>query len=399
MVQLSQPVETQGLSLQAAQAALRAAAEPLRGGSQTLPIGALRGRVLSEAVQARCDVPPFANSAVDGYAFAAGPGAWRQVTGTLAAGDPVPQVPLAPGTAMRVLTGAPLPPGADTVMMDEDAVRDGDQLALDARLKPGSNARPQGEDVRAQQRLYPAGHMIRALDMARMAAGGLPEAPVHRPLKIHVVSSGDELIKGQISDANRWMIQAVFHEPAFDLSFGAPLPDALDASVAALRQIQADLVLTSGGVSVGERDFLRQAIEHIGQIDFWRVGIKPGRPVAFGALGDGTPIFGLPGNPVACLVTALFLARPYALARLGAHETWPLVQAPLARDIRKNPRRTEFVRVQLDDEGRAHAYPVAGAGIISSLTAADALAVLGEEGTLFAAGSRVPILPLRGLLP
>ncbi len=399
MVQLSDATANQSLSLRAAQAALRAAAEPLRGGSQTLPIGALRGRVLSQAVRACCDVPPFTNSAVDGYAFAAGPGPRRRVTGTLAAGDPVPQVSLAPGTAVRVLTGAPLPPGADTVMMDEDAVRDGDQLALDVRLKPGSNARPQGEDLRAEQQLYAAGQIIGALDMARLAAGGLTEASVHRPLKIHVVSSGDELIKGQIGDANRWMIQAAFSEPAFDLSFGTPLPDALDASVAALRQIQADLVLTSGGVSVGERDFLRLAIEQMGQIDFWRVGIKPGRPVAFGTLGTGTPIFGLPGNPVACLVTALFLARPYALARLGAHENWPLVQAPLAHDIRKKPGRTEFVRVRLDDGGQAHAYPVAGAGIISSLTTADALAVLGDAGTLFAAGSRVQILPLKGLLP
>ena len=271
MVQLSDDsplLHGRTLGLKEAQQALRASAKSVELASETTSLYDLSGRVLSRPAVATQDVPPFLNSAVDGYAFSAGTNNHLRVVDTIVAGACVPKLPLTPGTAVRVLTGAPLPVGADTVIMDEDAELRNDQLTINPDLAPGSNARPKGEDIRALDQLYKTGDLIRTVDLARLAAGGIREAHVYRPLKIHVLSSGDELIKGQISDANRWMIQAALPESAFDLCFGDPIPDDLDACINALTDIKADLVITSGGVSIGDRDYLRQAIEQTGYIKF-----------------------------------------------------------------------------------------------------------------------------------
>ncbi len=401
MVQLSSDCFAFGgsvLSLSQAQTALRIAAKPILAPSELCNLDKLAGRVLSKDVFASRDVPPFNNSAVDGYAFAAGSDLSRGIIGTVSAGDEIPAQTLSKNSAMRILTGAPLPSGADTVMMDEDAIIEDNQLAMHAKLGIGSNVRPKGEDITKDEKLYQKGHLVTALDVARLAAGGVRNAEVIRPLKIHVMSSGDEIINDQIIDANRWIIKAVFPESCFELSYGATIADDHDSAVRALKGIDADIVLTSGGVSVGERDFVRGAIEHIGKLEFWRVGIKPGRPVAFGRLNKKCAVFGLPGNPVACFVTALFLARPFALAMLDAQSTIVTLSAPLAQEYRKKGNRTEFLRVMIDEHGSAHPYHIAGAGVISSIAQAHALAILSEELTLISEGSTVPILPLRGLV-
>ena len=399
MAQLSEDCFAFGgqlLSLKQAQQSLIHAAK-ISLDEEFVALDHLPGRILSRQVTARLNVPPFTNSAVDGYAFAHGDGPAATVVGTLAAGAEPPRRALGKGQAMRVLTGAPISAGADTVVMDEDAAWNGEgHLRLPPQLKRGSNVRPLGEDMAADTPLYPAGGRVRALDLARLAAAGVAGAWAHRPMRIHVLSSGDEIHSGQVVDANRWLLATVFAGPAFDLHFGGSVRDDKAASINALKNIDADLIVTSGGVSVGERDFLRDAIEALGAIEFWRVGIKPGRPVAFGH-AQQTPIFGLPGNPVACFITAQFLALPYALARMGSTWTPPIFTAPLGAAYRKKARRTEFVRIQLDGEGRAHPYPIAGAGIISSLTQADALAILDEDMTELPIGTPVPLIAMKGL--
>ena len=383
------------LPLEEAQARLKDLAPQLRG-EDWVPLADLAGRILSRDLVSARSVPPFLNSAVDGYAYAHGQGAPISLRQHVPAGSPLPP-PLALGEAARVLTGAPLPPGTDTVVMDEDAQLEGQLLTVPAALKPGSNARPKGEDLAEGQTLYPAGHGVSALDIGRIAAGGLDGAWVHRPLRLHILSSGDEIRSGQIADANRWLLSAVFPAPAFDLSFGGVVADTPEASHAALQGIEADLILTSGGVSVGERDYLRDAIEALGSLAFWKVGIKPGRPVAFGQIGE-TPIFGLPGNPVACFITAQFLAYPFALTMLGAEAKPATFPVTLARDYKKKAGRTEFVRVHVEADGTARPYGVAGAGVISSLTQTDGLVVLGHDLTQVPAGSKVPFLPFKGLV-
>lgn len=381
-------------SLEVAQASLIASAQQSQGG-ETLPLNQLAGRILAQDLMAARHVPPFHNSAVDGYAYIHGQGPRLSVTQTIAAGA-TPGARLGPQTAMRVLTGAPLPHGADTVIMDEDATLDGGSLTINPALKKGSNWRPKGEDIAAGQVLYPAGHVLRSVDLARLAAAGLQGAVVRKRLKIHILSSGDEIKSGQVVDANRWLLSSVFSAPAFDLHFGSTVGDDLDETLAALNPVDTDLILTSGGVSVGERDVLRHAIEQLGQIEFWRVGIKPGRPVAFGQV-NGTPIFGLPGNPVACFITALFLALPYALAALGAGWQPKSFEVEVATVLKKKPGRTEFVRAHVD-AGMATPYAVSGAGVLSSLTQTDGLLVLGSDLTEVTVGTRVPFLPFEGII-
>ena len=384
------------MSLSQAQAHLRANA-PQKQAEEFVPLRALVGRILSREIRALTHVPPFLNSAVDGYAYRTGQGGRVPICGQIAAGDPIPP-PHKPKTAVRIFTGAPLPPGSDTVVMDEDAVIADDHVLIPSALQPGSNARAKGEDIRKGQILYPAGHEVRALDLARLVAGGQDKgAWVHQPLRVQILSSGDEIRSGQIADANHWLLRAVFSGPAFDLHFGGVMPDDVSASVSALSALDADLILTSGGVSVGQRDVLRQAIETLGELAFWRVGIKPGRPVAFGTLRS-TPIFGLPGNPVACFVTAQFLASPFARAMLGAPFSPLSVPMALAQSYKKKPGRTEFVRAHVDENGQARPFSIAGAGVISSLTQSDGMLVLGDNLSHVPAGTFVPFLPFQGIL-
>ena len=400
MVQLSDDGFAFGgqlLSLEAAQERLRQGATPIPG-EEWAALEQAAGRILARPVFATRSVPPFLNAAVDGHAYAWGTGPRFTLGATVAAGAQTPP-PLAPGTAVPILTGAPLPAGADTVVMIEDALVTDAEVTVPEALPRGSNARPKGEDIAEGKQLYPQGHSLSALDVARLAAGGAQGAWVKPPLRIQVFSSGEELRNGQIADVNRWLLEAVFAGPAYRLSFGGVVPDSLAASKAALANLETDLILTSGGVSLGTHDFLRQAIESLGHLEFWRVAIKPGRPVAFGHLACA-PIFGLPGNPVACFITAQFLAHPFARALLGSQSPGlpPLIRAPLARAYKKKPGRSEFVRVHLDAAGQARPYEVAGAGIVTSLTATDALAVLGPELRDVAAGTAVPLLMLKGIL-
>ena len=399
MAQLSEDCFAFGgalLSYQRALDALKAEAQPLAK-TQVLGLADLPGRILSAPLIARRNVPPFDNSAVDGYAYAKdAPQDLRVRPSAIVAGAQHP-APLQNAQAVRILTGAPVPEGADTIVMEEDAQISDGILTVPKGLKCGANLRPAGEDIRAGTILYPAGHRLSALDCARLAASGLETAEVYRPARVAILSSGDEIKSGQVLDANRWVLSAIFAGPAFETVYRGVVGDNLAETQAALRTLAADLILTSGGVSVGERDVLRLAFEAEGRLEFWRVGIKPGRPVAFGWL-EGTPFFGLPGNPVACFVTAQFLALPFALACLGAEEAPSWLEVEMAVPYKKKPGRTEFIRVHINHQQQAQPYAVAGAGILSSLTQCDGLVRLDEDRIEIVPGMRVPYLPFKGIL-
>ena len=401
------------LSVEAAAALIAARVPPLEGREQ-VPLAAARGRVLAGDVLAPHPLPPFFNSAVDGYAFRhadlAPAGETRlRLSGRLAAGQAA-GAPLQPGTACRILTGAPMPPSADTVMMQEDARLEGAVLHLPAGLKQGANCRPAGEDVAQGSLALAAGTRLNPAHVGLAAALGLPALPVRRRPRVGVFSTGDELVPpggrlgpAQTFDSNRFTLLALLAGlPVEPVDLGI-LPDHPEATAAALRAAAAahDMLLTSGGVSAGEEDHVRGAIEASGSLVFWRLALKPGRPAAMGVVG-GKPVLGLPGNPVAAVVTFLHLARPLAL-RLAGAEPEPLPRFVAEADFthRKKAGRREYLRVTLASGAD---LPVArrdgreGAGLLSSLTQSHAFAELPESSTAVAPGDRVTVLPFAAIL-
>jgi molybdopterin molybdotransferase len=399
------------LSVEAAEALIAERVPPLAG-EESATLATALGRVLARDLAASLPLPPFFNAAVDGYAFRhadlAADGDTRLIlSGRLAAGQATAKDGLGPATAMRVFTGAPMPPGADTVLMQEDARLEsgGAVLAVPPGLKPGANARPAGEDVAQGALALHAGRRLRAPEIGLAAALGRTGLPVRRRVRVGVFSTGDELASpgeplraAQTYDSNRFTLLALLAGlPAEATDLGI-LPDRADAVAAALRQAATshDMLLSSGGVSTGEEDHVRAAIEGSGSLVFWRLAIKPGRPAAMGVVG-GVPVVGLPGNPVAAVVTFLHLARPLVLRLAGAApESLPRFAARAAFAYRKKGGRREYVRVRLSPgtplPGAAK-FAREGAGLLSSLTESDAFAELPEEVTAVAPGDIVQVLP------
>ncbi|KQP70825.1 molybdopterin molybdotransferase MoeA [Methylobacterium sp. Leaf112] len=391
-------------------ASLIAARLPVLAGTEWVSLVDADGRVAAEDVVAGHDVPPFANSAVDGYAVRHadldGNGETRlPVLGRLPAGA-VPDALAASGGAVRIFTGAALPPGADTVFMQEDVRREGDAVLLPQGLKPGANARAAGEDVARGERIIAAGRRLVPQDLALAAATGHARLPVRTRLRVALFSTGDELAEpgtplglGAIHDSNRVMLAALLGRLGVrvdDLGILRDAPEPLARRLADAAR-DHDLILTSGGVSTGEEDHVRTAVEAVGQLLFWRLAIKPGRPVAMG-LVDGTPFVGLPGNPVAVYVTLLFVVRPL-LARLGGASVVPPVPQKVraAFAYRKKSGRREFVRVTLapgpDGVMEVHKFPREGAGLLTSLTQSDGLAELPDDVIGVAPGDTVAFYP------
>ncbi len=372
---------------------------PAVTGVETVPLWQADGRVLAEDVQAEVDLPPFDNSAVDGYAVRLADGSPLPVMGRLAAGA-VP-APLGAHEARRIFTGAVLPGGADTVFMQEDVTERDGQVWLPPGLKQGANTRPAGEDVRRGARALPAGRRLRPQDLGLAAALGLTALPVRRRARVALFSTGDELAQGaragaaQRYDSNRVMLAAMLARAGAVVTDGGILPDRLDAVTEALRDASGhDLILSSGGVSAGEEDHVRTALERAGRLAFWRLAIKPGRPVAMGEIGTAA-VMGLPGNPAAAFVTFRMLTLPLLAALAGAAPAVPAtVLARAAFAYRKKPGRREFVRVRLvQDQGwAAHKHPVDGAGILTSLTETDGLAVLDDDALGVAPGDVLTVL-------
>lgn len=395
------------LGVAAAEALIRERIAPL-GGAEAVGLVAALGRVLAAPLRARTPLPPFGNAAVDGYAFAYAEGALRlRLAGRVAAGDRAGA--LAPGEATRIFTGAPMPAGADTVLMQEDARLEGETLLVPPGLKRGANARPAGEDVPAGAEALRAGVRLRAPEIGLAAALGFAAVEVRPLLRVGLFSTGDELAApggvlgpAQTFDSNRFTLMALLRALPVVVSDLGILPDDAAATGAALRAAAAghDLLLTSGGVSAGEEDHVRAAIEAAGRLVFWRLAVKPGRPAAMGVM-DGVPVVGLPGNPVAAIVTFLHLARPLILRLVGAEPEELLRCAGVAAfDYRKKAGRREYVRVSLrsgDSGFVAEKFPREGAGLLTSLTCSDGFAELDEAVTAVRPGDALRIIPFAAI--
>lgn len=382
---------------------------PVIAGTETVPLGLADGRIAAEDVFAAHDLPPFANAAVDGYAvryadLAPEGETVLPVSGRLAAGAAAGT--LAEATAIRIFTGAPMPPGADTVFMQEDVRREGDRVTLPAGLKHGANARPAGEDLGRGALAIPAGRRLRPQDLALAAATGHARIAVRRRLRVALFSTGNELTEpgaplrpGAIHDSNRVLLATLLTRLGVavdDLGILADDPATLPSHLAEAAR-DHDLILTSGGVSTGEEDHVKAAVEAQGRLMLWRLAIKPGRPLAAGLVA-GTPFVGLPGNPVAVYITLLFVVRPL-LARLGGALYEPPLPWPVRAGFpyRKKAGRREFVRVSLartaDGGLEARKFPRDGAGVLTSLTESDGLVELPDDATGIAPGDMLAYYP------
>ncbi len=417
MAQLSDDCFAFGGALMSAEAALeriRAATLPLPA-VEAVPLKGAAGRVLAAPVTASRDVPPHDNAAVDGYAVCfADLGAEGQtelpVGGRAAAGHPLGRAARR-GEAIRIFTGAPMPEGADTVLMQEDCRASGVTVSLPPGIKRGANRRARGEDIAAGSIALAAGMRLRPQEIGLAAALGRTDLPVYRRLSVALLSTGDEvrepgteLSPGTIYDVNRYVLHALLEGLGCRVSDLGILPDRADAVREAIAAAAAahDLVVTSGGVSAGEEDHVKAAVEALGRLDFWRLAIRPGRPAAMGQVG-GVPFLGLPGNPVAVMVTFVLLARPLILRLQGATAIAPRlfrVAAGFAYD--KKASRAEFLRARLEPDAAggwiAQKYPRDGAGILSSLVAADGLVAIGAGVTRVVPGMAVDFLPFSEVL-
>ena len=396
-------------------ARLRAALAPITD-TETLRVAEAGGRVLVGDARARRSNPPHPNAAVDGYGFAHasldGPGSYELplLAGRAAAGQPFAEA-VPPGAALRILTGAILPAGVDTVVLEEDCATDARRVAFDGPVKRGANTRRAGEDVLEGATALPSGRRLTPADLALLSALGVGQVQVVRRLRVGVLSTGDELLADpgapaaahQIFDANRPMLLEVVRRwghAAVDLGHA---PDDADAIAARLDHGAgaADVILTSGGASAGDEDHVSRLLRDRARLSSWRIALKPGRPLALalwpGAQGISVPVIGLPGNPVAALVCTLIFGRPALSFLSGAG--WAVPQGfmvPAAFSKRKKPGRREYLRARLNDNGEAEVFASEGSGRISGLSWAEGLVELPDGAATIAPGDPVRYLPYAG---
>jgi molybdopterin molybdotransferase len=394
--------------VEAALAALLEGVQPL--GSERIPCDRAAGRILAEPVAASLDVPPFDNSAMDGYALNhKDAGRWLRVSQRIAAG--ATGEPLAADSCARIFTGGAIPVGADCVVMQESVEIDGDRVGVPAGIPAGDNVRRRGRDVRTGDELLPAGEPLEAAALGHLAGQGITEVTVRRRPRVALLSTGDEIVDpgrplgpGQIYNSNRPMLKRLLEQFGAEVVRVAAIPDDAEGTRQALAAAarEADVVVTTGGVSVGEEDHVRAAVEALGELDLWRLAIRPGKPLALGRLPDGereARFVGLPGNPVSGFVGAWLFLRPLMGALLGAPSLAELPGLAARADFatRTGPR-AHYMRVRLEfgPEGiTAHAFRDQNSGVLSSCIAADALAVIPPNREV-APGDSVNCLWLRG---
>lgn len=381
---------------------------------ECVPLTAAHARVLADEIVAPLDVPPRDNSAMDGYALRlqdlkGTEDTTLSLAGRALAGSPYPGV-LNAGECVRIMTGAPIPNGADTVVIQEQASEENGLVRIGPGHRPGQNVRHRGEDLRSGSVVLSRGHGIRAADLGLIASLGIPDVPVFRRPRVVLFSTGDELCplgklpdEGQIYDSNRYSLRGLLAGHAVEIVDMGIVQD----DPARLRAIledaarTADIVISTGGVSVGEADLVKEILAEVGEIGFWRIAIKPGRPLAFGSLGAKALFFGLPGNPVAAMVTFIRFVRP-ALDRIsGRLPRDPLTfEVPCLNALRKSPGRTEFQRGRLQRDGHGHlgvkVTGQQGSGILHSMSQADCLIVLEHDRGPVAVGEMVTVQPLPG---
>lgn len=376
--------------------------------TRQVPIESGLNQVSARCITSAIQQPPFDNSAVDGYAFRLediNNGA-LPVSLRVAAGDP-PKT-LAPKQAARIFTGAPVPLGADCVLMQESADiedRDGTPfLSTDTVVNMGQNIRPAGQDFRVGQVILNKGDVLRPQNISLLAAAGVAEIEVFKPIKVAILSTGDELVTpghalkpGQIYNSNHYLLMSMLESFGCEVLQQACIKDSLEESKQALVNASAaDIIISTGGASVGEEDYIKTAIESLGKVDFWRIAIKPGKPFMLGRVYD-TPILGLPGNPSAVFVTFLILARAVLLKRMGCRViTYKPSYLPLAKGVKKAGVRREFLRVRLNNRHQLISHPNQSSGMMSSACWAEGFAII-KEGTCPQAGDMVEFIPFTQL--
>lgn len=382
---------------------------PARPSLECISLAQALNRILAEDLIASVDVPPADNSAVDGYAlrckdFVAGQP--LRISQRIPAGH-APEA-IEPGTVARIFTGANIPEGADCVVMQENTllVEADSCIRISGDIQQGQNIRPRGQDILEGTVILKKGDKLNPQRLGLIASTGIASVKVFKPLKVAIFSTGDELIEpghnlqtGQIYNSNRYLLDGFLRSLGFEVIDLGRIPDRLESTINALESAsdQADVVITTGGASVGEEDYIQTAIQQLGQIDFWKVAIKPGKPVMLGDI-NGTPILGLPGNPGAVFVTFMILARPFLLHMQGCTKTTAeAYQLPINFNIKKAGIRREFMRVIRNGQDQLELHPNQSSGMLSSASWADGLAVI-MENTAPQKGDLVDFLPFESLL-
>lgn len=389
------------LSVDAALARLLSGARPVVE-IDNLSADAAQGRILAVALVSEVNVPPLDNAAMDGYALRVADcadQAWLPVSQRIPAGG-VGQ-PLVAGSAARIFTGAPVPPGADAVVMQEDTEAGEGSVRITRQPKVGDHIRRIGEDIRTGQAVLAPGTCLGPAQLGVAASVGATGLQVYRRVKVAVFFTGDEIVMpgqplppGRIYNSNRAMLLALLAQLGVEVLDLGQVPDRLDATVAVLEQAgrEADVVITTGGVSVGEEDHVKAAVEQLGRLDMWKVAMKPGKPLAYGQIGT-MDFLGLPGNPVSAFVVYALFVRPFLLARMGAVPAMPAAfTVPAGFDWPKPGKRREFLRGRLE-QGQAVIYPNQSSGVLTSVAWADGLVDVPVDTTV-RQGDPVRFLPL-----
>lgn len=386
--------------------------EPV-GSIETVTLHEGLGRVLAQDILSPANVPNYNNSAMDGYAFNAADldAASLKIIGTAFAGKAF-NTAIADGECVRIMTGAAMPQGADTVAVQEKVLREGDRIQFTEAPKPGANVRYAGEDLQQGQNVLPAGHLMQPADLGLLASLGIAKVNVYRKLKVAFFSTGDELVAigkplatGQVYDSNRYTLYGMLNRLGVEIiDLGAIADDPLQLENTLLHAAeQADVVITSGGVSVGEADYMKDLLSKHGQVMFWKIAMKPGRPLAYGKIGNAH-YFGLPGNPVAVMVTFYQFVRDALLCLMGqpASIPLPMFEVECTAPIRKLAGRTEFQRgiLYTDATGTWKVKPTGaqGSAILSSMSLANCFIVLGDSVGNLDAGAMVQVQVLQGII-
>ncbi len=380
--------------------------------AQMIALEQAMGRVLAADIHSPLNLPGWDNSAMDGYALRAADlpadGGYLPVGGRIAAGDQA-AIPLPAGQAVQIFTGAPLPPGADTVVAQERCKVEGERVWFPP-VTLGDHVRKEGEELRRGDLLFSAGKRLRAQEIGLLAGAGVARVEVYRPLRVCLLSSGNELREpgealapGQIYNSNRYCLAALLKGWGVEVHDYGVMVDELAASrhALSLASSECDLLLSSGGVSVGEEDHLKQAIKELGSVDFWRLAIQPGKPLAFGEVG-GKPWIGMPGNPSAALISALVVVRPFLLRAQGMTDVLPTpVAVPAGFDWLQPNKRRQYLRARLTaDAGGAlqvELHPQQSSAMLTAACWADGLAVIEREQVVHK-HDQVLFLPFAGLM-
>ena len=385
---------------------LIAQAQPLandrrRAGLQSVPVTEALGRVIAVDIASTIDVPPAANSAMDGYAFCAADAAANNFKLPVSQRIPAGSVamPLVPGTAARIFTGGEIPLGADTVAMQENCEEADESVSVDTKVASGTNVRPQGQDIQAGEVILKLGTRLRAQELGLLSSVGLAKVDVFKPLKVAIFSTGDELVEpgvplqsGQIYNSNRATLIGLIESLGMTAVDLGVVPDRREATEHVLKKaaMRGDVIISAGGVSVGDEDYVKTAVEKVGAMAFWKVAIKPGKPLAFGHVA-GTPFIGLPGNPASVFVTFMILARPFLLACHCSPVNAPKPLKAVAQFAKAGEKREVYLRGRLTEQG-VEISTNQSSGVLSSACWGDVF-VVQQSGESIAEGDLVDVLP------